>query len=55
MAALNRLAATLTTADLIELNRQVDIDRRDPGEVAAEYLQATGLVRGPVSAAPAPT
>ncbi len=48
VAALNRLAATLTTADLIELNRQVDIDRRDPGEVAAEYLQATGLV----SAAP---
>ncbi len=44
IAALNRLAATLTTEDLIELNRQVDIERRDPQEVAAEYLQAKGLV-----------
>jgi osmoprotectant transport system substrate-binding protein len=44
IAALNRLAATLTTEDLIELNRQVDIERRDPKEVAAEYLRATGLV-----------
>jgi glycine betaine/choline ABC-type transport system substrate-binding protein len=44
VAALNRLAATLTTEDLIELNRQVDIERRDPQEVAAEYLQAKGLV-----------
>jgi osmoprotectant transport system substrate-binding protein len=44
IAALNRLAATLTTEDLIELNRQVDIDRRDPKAVAADYLQSTGLV-----------
>jgi osmoprotectant transport system substrate-binding protein len=44
VAVLNRLAATLTTEDLIELNRQVDIERRDPQEVAAEYLQAKGLV-----------
>jgi osmoprotectant transport system substrate-binding protein len=44
IAALNRLAATLTTDDLIELNRQVDIERRDPKVVAAEYLVATDLV-----------
>ena len=44
VAALNRLAATLTTEDLIELNRQVDIERRAPQEVAAEYLLAKGLV-----------
>lgn len=43
IAALNRLAATLTTEDLIELNLQVDIDRRDPQEVAAAYLDAKAL------------
>ena len=48
IAALNLLAATLTTGDLIELNRQVDIDRRDPQQVASEYLDAKGLI----SAAP---
>ncbi len=47
IAVLNRLAATLTTEDLIELNRQVDIERRDPQAVAAEYLQAKGLVATP--------
>jgi ABC-type proline/glycine betaine transport system permease subunit/glycine betaine/choline ABC-type transport system substrate-binding protein len=46
IAALNRLAATLTTEDLIELNRQVDIERRPPKEVAAEYLLAKDLVAG---------
>jgi osmoprotectant transport system substrate-binding protein len=44
IAALNRLAGVLTTDDLIELNRQVDLDRRDPVQVAAEYLADTGLV-----------
>ncbi len=46
IAALNRLAATLTTEDLIEMNRQVDIERRDAKEVAAEYLVAKDLVAG---------
>jgi osmoprotectant transport system substrate-binding protein len=44
IAALNRLSAMLTTGDLVELNRQVDIERRDPQDVAAEYLQTRGLV-----------
>jgi osmoprotectant transport system substrate-binding protein len=44
IAALNRLSATLTTEDLIELNRQVDIERRDPAAVAEEYLRDKGLV-----------
>jgi osmoprotectant transport system substrate-binding protein len=45
IAALDRLAATLTTDDLIELNRQVDIDRQDPGQVARTYLLDKDLVR----------
>jgi osmoprotectant transport system substrate-binding protein len=44
IAALDRLAATLTTDDLIELNRQVDIDRQDPGQVARSYLLDKDLV-----------
>lgn len=44
IAALDALAVTLTTEDLIELNKQVDIERRDPGEVAEEYLIAKGLL-----------
>ena len=44
IAALDRLAATLTTDDLIELNRQVDIDRQDPGQVARAYLIDKDLV-----------
>jgi osmoprotectant transport system substrate-binding protein len=44
IAALDRLASTLTTDDLIELNRQVDIERRSPRDVATEYLVGKGLV-----------
>ncbi len=44
IAALDALAVTLTTEDLIELNRLVDIERRDAGEVAEEYLVTKGLL-----------
>ena len=44
IAALDRLAVTLTTDDLIELNRQVDIEREDPVAVARAYLVDKGLV-----------
>jgi osmoprotectant transport system substrate-binding protein len=43
-AALNRLMATLTTADLIELNRRVDLQHRDPAAVARDYLATKGLL-----------
>lgn len=43
IAALDRLAATLTTEDLIDLNRQVDIERGDPEQVARQYLQEKSL------------
>ncbi len=42
-AALNSLSAVLTTDDLVAMNKQVDIDRMDPDEVAAAFLADKGL------------
>ncbi|MDT0341773.1 ABC transporter substrate-binding protein [Streptomyces litchfieldiae] len=42
--ALGRLTEVLTTEDLIELNRQVDAERRKADEVARDYLAEKGLV-----------
>lgn len=42
-AALGRLTAVLTTADLTDLNKKVDAQRHKPGEVADQYLKAKGL------------
>ncbi|KOX01746.1 MULTISPECIES: ABC transporter substrate-binding protein [unclassified Streptomyces] len=41
--ALARLGNVLTTADLTELNRQVDKDKKDPDRVARAYAKAHGL------------
>jgi osmoprotectant transport system substrate-binding protein len=43
-AALNALAPVLTTSDLASLNRQVDVDHRQPADVAAAYLRAKHLL-----------
>lgn len=43
-AALNELSATLTTEDLTELNKRVDIDQEDPDAVATSYLEEQGLL-----------
>lgn len=43
-AALNRLTGTLTTDDLIELNRQVDSERLKAVDVAGSYLHDKGLL-----------
>jgi len=44
--ALNKLASELTTDDLIELNRQVDAERQQAGDVARAWLQDRGLIGG---------
>ncbi len=44
--ALNELSATITTEDLIALNKRVEIDKDDPEEVARAYLTEEGLVEG---------
>jgi len=43
-AALNAVNAALTTDDLIQLNKAVDIDRADPAAVAEEWLRSKGLI-----------
>ncbi len=43
-AALNELSATLTTDDLIDLNKRVEIDKEDPDAVARDYLEEKGLL-----------
>ncbi|MEU2564124.1 ABC transporter substrate-binding protein [Streptomyces longispororuber] len=43
-AALGKLTRTLTTEDLIELNRKVDEERQKEDDVAADYLKSKGLI-----------
>jgi osmoprotectant transport system substrate-binding protein len=42
---INSIAPKLTTAELTELNRQAGVDRKDPKDVAREWLKKQGLVR----------
>ncbi|HEV7627278.1 MAG TPA: ABC transporter substrate-binding protein [Streptomyces sp.] len=43
--ALARLGALLTTGELSELNKRVDVDRKDPDEVAADWAAKHGLTK----------
>ena len=43
VAALDPVQAALTTEELTALNKQVDVDKMDPNEVAAEWLKSKGL------------
>jgi len=43
-AALNGVSDVLTTEDLQALNLQVDVDRKDPQDVAIAYLKDKGLI-----------
>ncbi|MCC0096823.1 ABC transporter substrate-binding protein [Streptomyces flavotricini] len=44
-AALDQLTKVLTTADLVELNKQVDAQREKPADAAKAYLKAKGLTK----------
>lgn len=44
-AQLNAVSARLTTAELIDLNKQVVVDRKEPRDVASAWLKAKGIVR----------
>jgi osmoprotectant transport system substrate-binding protein len=44
-AALGRLTAVLTTADLTGLNKKVDTERLKPADVASAYLESKGLLK----------
>jgi osmoprotectant transport system substrate-binding protein len=43
-APLDKLSRTLTTDDLVALNKKVDIEHQDPAKVAREWLRSKGLV-----------
>lgn len=44
--ALDAISARLTTEGLQRLNRQVGVDKRDPADVAREWVEQQGLVGG---------
>jgi len=44
--ALNAISAALSTETLQRLNRQLSVDKRDPADVAAEWVRQAGLVSG---------
>jgi osmoprotectant transport system substrate-binding protein len=44
-AQLDKVSAVLTTEDLIALNKQVDIDKADPEDVAKKFLEDKGLLK----------
>ncbi|HYY78652.1 MAG TPA: ABC transporter substrate-binding protein [Actinomycetes bacterium] len=41
--ALNALSAKITTEELTKLNAQVDVEKKDPEQVARDWLQQNGL------------
>lgn len=43
--ALGKLTKTLTTEDLAELDRKVDVERQKEADVATEYLESKGLIK----------
>ncbi|MCW2599505.1 MAG: Glycine betaine/choline-binding protein of an ABC-type transport system [Frankiales bacterium] len=44
--ALDKVSAALTTADLIGLNKLVDVDRKAPAQVASDYATSKSLATG---------
>jgi osmoprotectant transport system substrate-binding protein len=43
-ALLNKLSATLTTSDLIDMNEQIELDKEDADKVAEQYLKEKDLI-----------
>ncbi|WP_069813128.1 ABC transporter substrate-binding protein [Streptomyces sp. TP-A0874] len=43
--ALDKVTQTLSTEDLVELNRKVDAERQKPADVVEEYLRSKGLLK----------
>jgi osmoprotectant transport system substrate-binding protein len=43
-ATLDKVSSVITTDDLISLNKQVDIDKADPEDVAKQYLEDKNLL-----------
>jgi len=41
----NDVSKKLTTAELTELNKQVGVDKKDPKDVARDWLKKQGLLK----------
>jgi glycine betaine/choline ABC-type transport system substrate-binding protein len=46
MRTINEVNAQLTTSAMIQLNRDVELDRQDPAIVAERFLRTAGLLGG---------
>ena len=46
LPALNAVSAKLTTKDLVDMNAAVDIDRKSAADVAAAWVQSSGVTDG---------
>ena len=46
LPALNAVSAKLTTKDLVDMNAAVDIDRKSAADVAAAWVQSSGVTEG---------
>jgi osmoprotectant transport system substrate-binding protein len=44
-ALVNSIAPKLTTAELTAMNKQVEVDKKDPKDVAKEWLKKVGLIK----------
>lgn len=42
----NDVSAALTTSELTDMNKQYDVDKRDPDEIAVDWLTEKGLIGG---------
>ena len=49
----NQVSAKITTEDLTDLNKQVDVDKKDPDAVAKQWVEDSGLVPATAPAAKA--
>ena len=45
VAVLERVGALLDNPTMQELNRQVEVDKKEPRQVAAQFLKAKGVIR----------
>lgn len=43
--AINDVSAKLTTSELAELNRQIDLERKEPKDIASAWLRGKGLIK----------
>ncbi len=46
VSTLNQIDSKLTTADLQAMNKSADIDKKDPSQIAADYLKKIGFQGG---------